>query len=57
MNGRDDSLPLDVLPPAIGADGPTTLAVEEAEVEAPKPRRRARAARPAEDEDEAASAS
>jgi hypothetical protein len=50
MNGRDDSLPLDVLPPAIGADGPTTVAVEEEEPAPAKPRRRTRA-RPAADED------
>jgi hypothetical protein len=50
MNGRDDSLPLDVLPPAIGADGPTTLAVEDEEPAPAKPRRRTRA-RPAADED------
>ena len=40
LNGpRDDSLPLDVLPPAIGADGPTSMAVEADEEPAPKPRR------------------
>lgn len=49
MNGRDDSLPLDVLPPAIGADGPAALAAEDAE--APKPRRRR--TRPAEGDEEA----
>jgi hypothetical protein len=49
MNGRDDSLPLDVLPPAIGA--------EEASDEAPRPRRRSRGPRPsAEGEDEIAPA-
>ena len=53
MNGADDSLPLDVLPPAIGADAPASLATEETE---PRPRRRARAARPAGDDDEIAPA-
>ena len=57
LNGaRDDSLPLDVLPPAIGADGPTSLAVEADEEAAPKPRRRSRSARPAEGDDEVAPA-
>ena len=54
VNGSDDdSLPLDVLPPAIGADGPTTIPVvadEEDDEPAPKPRRRARAPRAAEDD-------
>ena len=57
LNGpRDDSLPLDVLPPAIGADGPTSMAVEADEESAPKPRRRSRAPRPAEGDDEVAPA-
>jgi hypothetical protein len=60
MNGPDDSLPLDVLPPAIGADGPTSLAAEVSEAEeeepAPRPRRRSRAARPADGDDEVAPA-
>jgi len=59
MNGPDDGIPLDVLPPAIGADGPTSQipADEAAEEEpAPRPRRRSRAARPADGEDEAAPA-
>jgi hypothetical protein len=55
MNGAEDSLPLDVLPPAIGADGPAPLAA--VEDEAPPPRqRRARRPRPAEGEDEIAPA-
>ena len=54
MNGRDDSLPLDVLPPAIGADGPAAVAADE-EPAAPKPRRRSRQ-RPAEGEEEGAPA-
>ncbi|MFL6772769.1 MAG: DUF4167 domain-containing protein [Sphingomicrobium sp.] len=49
LNGRDDSLPLDVLPPAIGADD----GGEEAE---PRPRRRSRGPRAAEGEDEVAPA-
>ena len=54
VNGADDdSLPLDVLPPAIGADGPSTLAIDAEEEPAPKPRRRSRAARPADGDDEA----
>jgi hypothetical protein len=58
LNGADDSLPLDVLPPAIGADGPMT-AVESTEpepAEERRPRRRTRAARPADGDDEAAPA-
>jgi hypothetical protein len=53
MNGVDDgdAIPLDVLPPAIGADAPaTTLPADEPE-EQPAPRRRTRAPRPAEDDD------
>ena len=57
VNGiDDDSIPLDVLPPAIGADGPSTLAVDTDEEPAPRPRRRSRAARPAEGDDEVAPA-
>jgi hypothetical protein len=59
MNGPDDSLPLDVLPPAIGADGPAATPVEADEPEATeerKPRRRSRA-RPAEKDGEEAAAS
>ena len=55
VNGADDSLPLDVLPPAIGADAPASPAVSDEEP-APKPRRRSRAARTAEGEDEIAPA-
>jgi hypothetical protein len=56
-NGRDDSLPLDVLPPAIGADGPTSVALDiDAEEPAPKPRRKPRAPRPAAGDDEIAPA-
>jgi hypothetical protein len=51
MNGRDDSLPLDVLPPSIGASGG-----EGEEEPAPRPRRRSRSPRPAEGEDEIAPA-
>ena len=50
MNGRDDSLPLDVLPPAIGADE------DGEEASAPRPRRRSRGQRPPEGEDEIAPA-
>jgi hypothetical protein len=51
MNGGGDSLPLDVLPPAIGADEGAE------ETAAPRPRRRARSARPADGEGETAPAS
>ena len=53
-NGSDDSLPLDVLPPAIGRteDGP----VEAVEEEPRRPRRRTRAPRAAEGDDEIAPA-
>ena len=53
MNGKDDSLPLDVLPPAIGAESAASLSVDEPAP--PRPRRRARTARPADDGDDAAS--
>jgi hypothetical protein len=49
MNGGDDSLPPDVLPPSIGADEASRESSEESS--APRPRRRARTARPAEGED------
>jgi hypothetical protein len=55
VNGADDSLPLEVLPPAIGADAPAPIAVSEEEP-APKPRRRSRAPRRADGEDEIAPA-
>lgn len=52
--GGGETIPFDVLPPAIGRDEPETV---EAEDEAPRrPRRRTRAARPAEGEDEIAPA-
>ena len=51
MNGRDDSLPLDVLPPAIGGDD--VGAIEE---EAPRPRRRSRTPRPPETDEDVAPA-
>jgi hypothetical protein len=52
MNGEPETIPFDVLPPAIGRDEPETS--EEAEPK--RPRRRARAARPAEGDDEVAPA-
>jgi hypothetical protein len=56
MNGADDDvIPLDVLPPAIGADDPASLAPADEE-EAPRPRRRSRAPRAAKDDDEVAPA-
>jgi len=54
MNGGDDSLPLDVLPPAIGR--PEEEAVEAADEKPVKPRRRTRAPRPADGDDEIAPA-
>jgi hypothetical protein len=51
--GAGDSLPLDVLPPAIGRDGAESA---EADEEPRRPRRRTRAARPADDEGEIAPA-
>ena len=45
INGGADSLPLDVLPPAIGADDGSE------EAAAPRPRRRARTPRPEGDEE------
>ena len=55
-NGRDDSLPLDVLPPAIGADSAASFAPEEDEP-APAPRKRTRAPRrPSNGDDEVAPA-
>jgi len=56
LNGGDDSLPLDVLPPAIGADAPTSLAVAAEEEPAPKPRRRSRGPRAADGDEEVAPA-
>ena len=53
LNGGD-SLPLDVLPPAIGAD--TVVPLQTEETVSARPRRRSRAARPAEGEDDVAPA-
>jgi hypothetical protein len=55
VNGAGETIPFDVLPPAIGRDEPE--AVETSEEEEPRrPRRRARAPRPAEGDDEIAPA-
>ena len=54
MNGNDDSLPLDVLPPAIGADDGGDFGSEE--TPAPRPRRRARSPRASDGEGEVAPA-
>ena len=54
VNGDDDSLPLDVLPPAIGADGPASLAA--ADEPAAAPRRRPRTPRPPKGDDDVAPA-
>jgi hypothetical protein len=53
FNGGADSLPLDVLPPAIGADDSAETAEE---APAPRPRRRPRAARPTDGDEEIAPA-
>jgi len=53
MNGSGDSLPLDVLPPAIGRDDGETVQAEE---EPGRPRRRTRAPRPVDDEGDIAPA-
>jgi hypothetical protein len=55
MNGRDDSLPLDVLPPAIGRE-PQSDETEAAEEQPRRPRRRAKTPRPADGDDEIAPA-
>lgn len=54
VNGGGETIPFDVLPPAIGRDEPE--AVEAAEEEPRRPRRRTRAPRPAEGDDEVAPA-
>jgi hypothetical protein len=54
LNGADDSIPLDVLPPAIGADDVGSLASDEPP--ASRPRRRPRGPRPDESDDEIAPA-
>ena len=54
VNGEAETIPFDVLPPAIGRDEPD--AADEAEAEPKRPRRRTRAARPAEGDDEIAPA-
>jgi hypothetical protein len=51
LNGGGDSLPLDVLPPAIGSEG-----ASDEEAAAPRPRRRARGPRPPESDEEVAPA-
>jgi hypothetical protein len=53
LNGDDDSLPLDVLPPAIGADSPASLDSAD-EPAAAAPRRRPRAPRPPKGDDDVA---
>jgi hypothetical protein len=55
MNGGDDSLPLDVLPPAIGRE-PQAEEAEAADDQPRRPRRRTRAVRPAEGDDKIAPA-
>ena len=54
INGGGETIPFDVLPPAIGRD--SEEAPEAAEEEPRRPRRRSRAARPAEGDDEIAPA-
>jgi hypothetical protein len=55
MNGADDSLPLDVLPPAIGRE-PQEEEPGASDDQPRRPRRRARGPRPAEGDDEIAPA-
>ena len=50
LNGAVDSLPLDVLPPAIGADGPSSLVIDELPEPAPAPRRTRAPRRPKNDD-------
>ncbi len=54
VNGGGETIPFDVLPPAIGRDEPE--AAEASEEEPRRPRRRTRAARPTEGDDEIAPA-
>jgi len=54
INGGADSLPIDVLPPAIGADDMGEADSEE--TAAPRPRRRSRGPRPADGDEEIAPA-
>ena len=54
FNGEAETIPFDVLPPAIGRDEPE--ASDESEPEPKRPRRRSRAARPPEGDDEIAPA-
>jgi hypothetical protein len=54
-NGRDDSLPLDVLPPAIGADSAARVDINDEPAE-PAPKRRPRTKRPPAGDDEVAPA-
>jgi uncharacterized protein DUF4167 len=55
MNGEPETIPFDVLPPAIGRDEPEAHDVE-AEAEPKRPRRRARAPKPETGDDEIAPA-
>ena len=55
LNGADDSLPLDVLPPAIGRE-PQAEGAEASDDQPRRPRRRAKGPRPAEGDDEIAPA-
>jgi len=55
INGGDDSLPLDVLPPAIGRE-PPEQEVEASDDQPRRPRRRTRTPRPPEGDDEIAPA-
>ena len=56
MNGAGETIPFDVLPPAIGRDNSEETA-ETPEEEPRRPRRRTRTARPAEGDDEIAATS
>jgi hypothetical protein len=54
VNGGGETIPFDVLPPAIGRDEPEVA--EASEEEPRRPRRRTRTPRPAEGDDEIAPA-
>ena len=56
LNGAGETIPFDVLPPAIGRDESNAEPEQSADEEPRRPRRRARTARPTEGEDEVAPA-
>jgi len=56
VNGGGETIPFDVLPPAIGRDEPEAVVASEEEEEPRRPRRRTRTPRPAEGDDDIAPA-